>query len=90
MRTKVLVLGLGLLVTNSAYGMPSAKLADQVERWPVTENIKIVCEQNGLCFRLRGRRPVARWVYGDGAFYGPGPYMGPGYYGRPSVHTGWW
>ncbi len=50
-------------------------------------NVKIVCEQNGHCYH-RGRRPVARWVYGEGAFYGP-TYVGPGYYGRPSQYWSW-
>ena len=46
-------------------------------------NVKIVCEQDGRCFKV-GRRPVARWVYGEGNFYGP--YVGPGYYGPPGNH----
>jgi hypothetical protein len=52
-------------------------------------NIKIICEPDGHCYQ-RGRRPVARWVYGGDAFYGPGPYVGPGYYGRPGKHWAWW
>ena len=49
-------------------------------------NVKIVCEQDGYCYH-RGRRPVARWVYGNNVFYGP--YAGPGNYGRPGSHWGW-
>jgi len=52
-------------------------------------NVKIICEQNGYCYQL-GRRPVARWVYGEDAFYGPFAYVGPGYYGRPGKHWAWW
>jgi hypothetical protein len=51
------------------------------------ENVRIVCEESGLCYRLPGNRPVARWIYGDGAFYGP--YDGPRYYGRPGHRYGW-
>jgi hypothetical protein len=51
------------------------------------QQVKIVCEPNGVCFRPPGRPLVARWVYGDDAFYGP--YVGPGNYGRPGSHYGW-
>jgi hypothetical protein len=54
------------------------------------EQVKIVCEPDGYCFRPKGRRPVARWVYGDGAFSGPGSFTGPGYYGPPRFHSIWW
>jgi hypothetical protein len=52
-------------------------------------NVKIVCEQDGYCHQV-GRRPVARWVYGEGAFSGPGSYNGPGNYGHPGRHWAWW
>jgi hypothetical protein len=51
------------------------------------QNVRIVCEESGQCYRLRGNRPVARWIYGDGAFYGP--YDGPRYYGHPGRRYGW-
>lgn len=50
-------------------------------------NVKIVCEQDGRCYQ-RGRRPVARWVYGEGNF--DRPYVGPGYYGWPGHRWVWW
>jgi hypothetical protein len=53
----------------------------------LTENVRIVCEQSGQCYRPQGRRPVARWIYGDGAFYGP--YEGSGYYGLPGRRYKW-
>jgi hypothetical protein len=54
------------------------------------ENVRIVCEENGFCYRLPRRPLVARWIYGDGAFYGPGPYDGPRYYyGWPGYHYRW-
>ena len=52
-------------------------------------NVKIVCEPDGLCYH-RGRRPVVRWIYGEGAFSGPGRYVGPGNYGKPGSHWSWW
>lgn len=44
---------------------------------------KVICDQDGQCQRPPKRRPVARWVYGDGNFYGP--YTSPGYYGNPRL-----
>jgi hypothetical protein len=55
---------------------------------PVVE-VKIVCTEDGVCNGPPRRRPVARWVYGDGAFFGPGSYSGPGYYGLPGSHWRW-
>jgi hypothetical protein len=52
----------------------------------VTE-VKIICEVDGFCFK-RGRKPIARWIYGEGAFYGP--YTGPGNYGNPRYRYNWW
>src|ERR1700754_5360000 len=45
------------------------------------ENVKVVCDEQGRCYRPPGRRPVAKWIYSDTNFYGP--YTGPGYYGSP-------
>ncbi len=61
---------------------------------PLLQEVKVVCEANGVCYRPRGRPLVARWVYGDSAFYGP--YVGPGNYGPPGKHYNmtpswlWW
>ncbi len=49
--------------------------------------VKVICHENGHCIRPAGRRPVARWVYGDTNFYGP--YVGPGYYGNPRYRYNW-
>jgi hypothetical protein len=54
---------------------------------PEVVNVKIICEENGLCYQ-RGRTPVARWVYGEKNFYGP--YAGPRYYGSPAYRWRWW
>jgi hypothetical protein len=65
---------------------PQAHFAAQPDRF--TE-VKIICTEDGICDRPPGRRPVARWVYGDRAFFGPLPYSGPGYYGWPGAHWRW-
>ena len=50
----------------------------------LAQEVRVVCEANGVCYRPPGRPLVAKWVYGDGAFYGP--YVGPGNYGAPGKH----
>jgi hypothetical protein len=74
---------------TGASAMPPLNHANAIARPDALVDVKIICEENGQCYQ-RGRRPVARWVYGDDAFHGPGPYTGPGYYGRPGRHWAWW
>lgn len=79
-RVLAVFLGASLLIASNALAAPllSQKLAPP----SMTENVKIICDEGGNCVRA-GRRPVARWVYGEGNFYGP--YAGPGYYGSPRL-----
>lgn len=84
-RTSFLVLALGL-ATSSVSAMPLMRPAAAIGADNIV-NVKVVCEPDGRCYQ-RGRRPVARWVYGEGAFSGP-PYGGPAYYGRPSQYWNW-
>jgi hypothetical protein len=75
------------LFSTGAFSAPLINQADAVARpSTLTENVRVVCEENGACYRV-GPRPTARWVYGDGAFYGP--YDGPRYYGAPGRHYKW-
>jgi hypothetical protein len=84
-----------LLSTAAVVMFSSAAFAMSVPYQPnlatgpsaLIESARIVCEESGQCYRPRGRRPVARWIYGDDAFYGP--YDGPRYYGHPGRHYGW-
>jgi len=77
------------VLTSSASAMPLIQASAIAHAENNVVDVKIVCEQDGHCYQ-NGRRPVARWVYGDDAFHGPGPYVGPGYYGRPGKHWAWW
>jgi hypothetical protein len=87
MRTVLISVAAAFLVT-SASAMPLFNKTNSVPGVSLAENVKIVCEADGFCYRPRGRPKVARWVYGDDAFYGP--YVGAGNYGRPGWHSGWW
>ena len=84
-KTSFLLAGL-TLVTSSALAMPLAPRASVVPPDNLV-NVKIICEEDGHCYQ-RGRRPVARWVYGEKNF--SGPYTGPGYYGWPNYRWRWW
>ena len=75
------------MLSTTAFSMPLLNQASSMARPPLAENVRIVCEESGLCYRLRGGRPAARWIYGDGAFYGP--YDGPRYYGSPGRRYRW-
>ena len=80
-------IAIGLLSTSSAFSTPLLNQANSVARPTLAANVKIVCEENGVCYRPPSRHPVARWIYGDNAFYGP--YDGPRYYGDPSRRYKW-
>jgi hypothetical protein len=85
-RATLLALAVGCLAT-SASAMPPLSQANAIARPDIAVNVKIICEQDGHCYQ-RGRRPVARWVYGEGNF--SGPYTGPGHYSWPAYRSRWW
>lgn len=74
------------LAASSATAMPLTPRAAMAAP-NVVVDVKIVCQEDGYCYQ-RGRRPVARWVYGEKNF--SGPYTGPGYYGWPNWRSRWW
>ena len=72
-------------------GAASLGLAAGATLSPSAEQVRLVCDQRGRCFRTRGPRYVQRY-YGDddvvvrrsyNSYDGPG-YYGPGY-GGPGV-----
>ena len=73
--------------STTAFSMPLFNQTGSMARPTLVENARIVCEESGFCYRVPGRRPVARWIYGDGAFYGP--YDGPRVYGWPGRQYRW-
>ena len=83
-KTPFIVLAIAFLASNAS-AMPISSLGNATLSQIV--EVKIICEEDGYCIK-RGRKPVARWVYGEGAFYGP--YDGPRYYGNPRYRYNWW
>jgi hypothetical protein len=77
-RATLFALAMGSLGSSAALALP-ALTPVHLTAQPDRVEVKIICTVDGRCNRLPLRRPVARWVYGDGAFFGPGPYTGPGY-----------
>jgi hypothetical protein len=76
------------LLSSGAFSMPLMTHPASVDHSPSVTEVRIVCNESGVCVRPPGRRPIARWIYGDGAFYGP--YDGPHYYGAyPGRHYKW-
>jgi hypothetical protein len=73
-----------LLAVSGAEAFPLVPLAKPQSH---VENAKVICHEDGNCYRPPVRRPVAKWVYGDSNFYGP--YTGPGNYGTPRLHYRW-
>ena len=84
-RTSFLVMAFAL-ATSSVSAMPLVPRASIAAADDVV-NVKIICSEDGYCYQ-RGRRPVARWVYGEKNF--SGPYTGPGFYGHPNYRWRWW
>lgn len=74
------------LLASSANAMPLTPRASMAAPSDIVD-VKIICQEDGFCYQ-RGRRPVAKWVYGEKNFLGP--YTGPGYYGWPNYRTRWW
>jgi hypothetical protein len=74
------------LISSSGSAMPLVQ-GSAIMHADNVVNVKIVCEPDGRCYH-RGRRLVARWIYGDDVFQPR--YVGPGYYGNPGRHSIWW
>ena len=86
-----LALGAGAILASSA-AADAAPLTKGLAMLPNDniENVRLVCDQAGRCYRTRGGRRV---IYGGGygGGYDRGYYGGPGYYGGgygPSVGVG--
>jgi hypothetical protein len=90
-----LAIGAGALFGSAAYAAP---LSNGLSILPDSgiENVRMVCDQDGRCYRSRGgRRVVIQQEYGDSYNYAPRERYGDrrgyddGYYnGGPSVGIG--
>src|SRR5258705_13184237 len=92
MKNMVLSLALGAGAVFASFAADAAPLTKGLAMLPNDniENVRLVCDQAGRCYRTRGGRRV---IYGGGygGGYAPGDYGGPRYYGGgycPSVGVG--
>jgi hypothetical protein len=77
-----LALGAGAIFASSAADAAPLTKGLTVPPNDNIENVRLVCDQFGRCYRTRGgRRVIIQQGYGGG--YAPGYYggYGPGYYG---------
>jgi hypothetical protein len=87
MKSLALAVAFTGLLSTSVFSAPLFNQQRAVDRPSLVTDVKVVCEQNGVCYRPPGRHPVARWIYGDDSFYGP--YDGVHYYGAPGRRYKW-
>jgi hypothetical protein len=75
------------VISAPALSAPLINQANAVVPPSYIAEVRIVCDENGVCARPPSRPLRARWIYGDNAFYGP--YDGPRYYGAPNLRYKW-
>jgi hypothetical protein len=89
MKNMVISLALGagaIFASSTADAAPLTKSLAMLPNDNI-ENVRLVCDQYGRCYRTRGgRRVIIEEGYGDG--YAPGYYGGPRYYGGPGYYGG--
>ena len=85
-------------MATSASAAPLLNQGNSIVQPALAENVRLVCDEDGRCYRTRGRRYVERRYYSDSYAYGrrgyaepgygyaqPGYGYGGGYYGGPSI-----
>jgi len=98
MTRTILLAAAGAFLATSASAAPLLNQGNSIVQPALTENVRLVCDEYGRCYRTRGRRYVERGYYGDSYAYGrrgyaepgygyaqPGYGYGGGYYGGPSI-----
>jgi hypothetical protein len=96
MKTILSIIGATALLASAASAAPLSPAAVGIAEASNIDQVRLVCNEYGRCFRTRGPRYVQRYV--DDGYYprrsynyygGPGYYSGPaygGYYGGgPSI-----
>jgi len=98
MTRTILLAAAGAFLATSASAAPLLNQGNSIVQPALTENVRLVCDEDGRCYRTRGRRYVERRYYSDSYAYGrrgyaepgdgyaqPGYGYGGGYYGGPSI-----
>jgi hypothetical protein len=86
-----LLAGAGVLATSTAFAASPVVPAEQLGAANAATQVRMVCDEDGRCYRTRGqRRVVVQEGYSDGYAYAPRErYERRGYYDQgPSVGVG--
>lgn len=83
------LLGATALLSTAAVAAPMAPAAIASAETSNVDQVRLVCNEYGRCYRVRGPRYIER-SYGDDDGYRRRGYYGgsPGYYGGPSGYYG--
>ncbi|MGY4167483.1 hypothetical protein [Bradyrhizobium sp. USDA 4529] len=85
MKTMILGAFVGALMASSATAAPLAPAAIASTEVAGIEQVRLVCNEYGRCYRTRGPRYVQRYYDEDDGYAvrrSYGYYSGPGYYDR--------
>src|ERR1700738_1903488 len=90
MKKTILFVAAGVMFTTGASAAPLLNRGSAISQPTTLENVRLVCREDGRCYRTGGQRYVERRYYDDSyaygrrpAYVGPGQcYRGPGYHGR--------
>ena len=89
MTRTILFLAAGTLMATGASAAPLLNQGNSLVKFALTENVRLVCDEYGRCYRTRGPRYVERRYYGDSYGYGRRAYVEPGYgYAQPGYGYG--
>lgn len=89
MRRTILFAAAGALMATSASAAPLLNQGNSIAPPTLTENVGLVCNEDGQCYRTRGRRYVERRYNDDSYAYGRRAYVEPGYgYAQPGYGYG--
>ena len=90
MTRTILFAAASALMATSASAAPLFNQGNSVVTPTLTENVRLVCNEDGRCYRTRGRRYVERGYYDDDSYaYGRRAYVEPGYgYAQPGYGYG--
>ncbi len=86
----LLIAAAGALLATSASAAPLMNQNPAISPSSSTENVRLVCDDYGRCYRTRGPRYVQRGYYGDPYAYGRRGYVEPSYgYSEPGYGYGY-
>jgi hypothetical protein len=89
MTRTILFAAAGALMATSASAAPLLNQGNSIVPPALAENVRLVCDEYGRCYRTGGPRYVERRYYGDSYASGRRAYVEPGYgYAQPGYGYG--